>query len=736
MMNIMQKDQNKTSLFFSAILYMAGFFLFLEWLYPLEQITDTSSITVFILFAVLCFVITFLQIPWWASFLLKGSALLILVNVLFFTERFLSGTWFDELLMEMALNADALFSMQWYYLTPMFRSVLFLILIWLMSYLLHYWFVMMKQIFVFVLLTFFYLAILDTFTVYDGDVAIVRTFVISFLALGIANLMKELDKESIHFSWLRQMRVWLLPVVAIVLLASLFGFAAPKFDPQWPDPVPFIQSAAENAGGSAGGGTVQKVGYGEDDSQLGGSFVQDNTPVFQATVEKEHYWRIETKDVYTGKGWEMSEEPDYELQDGGEIALQTFTDQVETEELEASLTFQGNTEIEKLIYPYGVDQVSAGGDLLLDDYAEAIQTQQEGEPAVLTNYSISYDHPSYERNSLREENGEDPEEIMERFTQLPDELPERVGELAEEITELDDNRYDMAKSIENYFSQSNGFTYQTTDVPVPQEDEDYVDQFLFDSKVGYCDNFSSSMVVMLRTLDIPARWVKGFTSGEVMVTGTGDEPDVYQVTNANAHSWVEVYFPQTGWVPFEPTQGFSNLSDFHTDIEESSDWNEDDLLEAEERAPEPPEADTEEPEEEVASAPADNQTGGFNLELNWTHISIITAVVLLLGFVGYKTRFRWQAYLLAKRFNSKPDAKTYQDAYHHLMRILAHQGLKKDPDQTLREYAKRIDDRFATDNMGRLTNHFEHILYRDELNSEQASELTQLWKDLIKRVMG
>src|SRR5699024_777733 len=108
-----------------------------------------------------------------------------------------------------------------------------------------------------------------------------------------------------------------------------------------------------------------------------------------------------------------------------------------------------------------------------------------------------------------------PDASAERYTQLPAQLPERVAELAEDIVASYDNRYDQTKAIEKYFrSDDHGFVYQLNDVPVPQSGEDYVDQFLFDTKAGYCDNFSTSMVVMLRTLDIPARWVKGFTSGE------------------------------------------------------------------------------------------------------------------------------------------------------------------------------------------------------------------------------
>ena len=98
-----------------------------------------------------------------------------------------------------------------------------------------------------------------------------------------------------------------------------------------------------------------------------------------------------------------------------------------------------------------------------------------------------------------------------------------------------------------------------------RQDEDYVDQFLFDTKRGYCDNFSTSMVVMLRSIGIPARWVKGFAPGEMSEMMTGES--VYQITNNEAHSWVEAYMPGIGWMPFEPTIGFSGPDSIDYDIE-------------------------------------------------------------------------------------------------------------------------------------------------------------------------
>src|SRR5699024_9591228 len=182
------------------------------------------------------------------------------------------------------------------------------------------------------------------------------------------------------------------------------------------------------------------------------------------------------------------------------------------------------------------------------------------------------DHPSYPYELLQDdtrlkefaESAPLDSGFISQNTQLPDNIPSRVRELATEITTEYESYYDKIKAVEQYFNQ-NGFIYQTSNIPVPDEEQDYVDQFLFDTKKGYCDNYSTSMVVMLRSLGIPSRWVKGFTGGEKVDTVTKDDEiySVFQVTNMNAHSWVEVYFPKIGWIPFEPTQGFSNLADFH-----------------------------------------------------------------------------------------------------------------------------------------------------------------------------
>src|SRR5438552_3986489 len=104
--------------------------------------------------------------------------------------------------------------------------------------------------------------------------------------------------------------------------------------------------------------------------------------------------------------------------------------------------------------------------------------------------------------------------------------------------------YDKAEAIETYLRKT--YKYSTVVKPAPAG-RDPVDYFLFDLKADFCEYFASSMAVMLREVGVPARVVEGFTAGELDPLGR------YAVRELNAHAWVEAYFPQYGWIEFEPT---------------------------------------------------------------------------------------------------------------------------------------------------------------------------------------
>jgi transglutaminase-like putative cysteine protease len=140
---------------------------------------------------------------------------------------------------------------------------------------------------------------------------------------------------------------------------------------------------------------------------------------------------------------------------------------------------------------------------------------------------------------------------VERYLARPAVFDPRVAELARRVVREAGaaNRYDMARAVEAHLgANAHGGAY-TYSLQMRASGRDPLADFLFNVRAGHCEYFSTAMAVMLRSLDIPARVVNGFQSGEY-----NEAADAYVVRQADAHSWVEVYFPETdAWVTFDPT---------------------------------------------------------------------------------------------------------------------------------------------------------------------------------------
>ena len=132
---------------------------------------------------------------------------------------------------------------------------------------------------------------------------------------------------------------------------------------------------------------------------------------------------------------------------------------------------------------------------------------------------------------------------MDEYLKLPP-LDIRISKLAEEIAAPAPSNFEKATAVEQYLSTHFRYTLE-----LPQSlPQDPLANFLFERKKGHCEYFASSMAVMLRSLRIPSRIVTGFRGGEF-----NDLTGQYVVRASDAHSWVEAYFPGSGWMSFDPT---------------------------------------------------------------------------------------------------------------------------------------------------------------------------------------
>ncbi|HEX8633816.1 MAG TPA: DUF3488 and transglutaminase-like domain-containing protein [Pyrinomonadaceae bacterium] len=334
-----------------------------------------------------------------------------------------------------------------------------------------------------------------------------------------------------------------LPLVAFSLLALIFALALPIF---------FIMPRfSGSALARADGGLSGVVGF-SDEVTLGeiGRLQQSQRVVMRVRVEDplagRHQtlrWRGVALDEFSGRTWRRSSrETEYRrgnernlFQFGTTQSLENLTTQTFfVEPIDTPVLFIASRPVAiQGALPYiGIDEE---GSLITRDHSQ--------ERISYRAYSDTTEPPA--ERLRRDLAAYQPE--MERYLRLPDNLDPRIRELTRGLIvgTRSGNRYDAARVIESYFQQNFRYTLEQKSGGA----DDPLADFMFRVREGHCEYFSTAMAVMLRTAGVASRVVNGFQLGEY-----NDAADVYTVRQSDAHSWVEVYFPDTGaWVTFDPT---------------------------------------------------------------------------------------------------------------------------------------------------------------------------------------
>jgi len=272
---------------------------------------------------------------------------------------------------------------------------------------------------------------------------------------------------------------------------------------------------------------------------------RSNEVRFLVDAEDSGYWRTRSYDVYESWGWTSTVGFEQSLPPGESITYDAVSPESNT--LTYVIEHQLKTDI--VLSSGRIISVSIPVKLqtplpLLEGFQDitAIVGKQTIEPyeryQVVTNFIIATPE------ELTRASDEYPDWVTSHYLQLPDSLSERVRQLSEDITCDALTPYDRAIAIKDYLTK---FEYDLN-VQAPPEGFDGVDYFLFNTARGVCTNFASAMAVMLRSVGVPARLARGYFRGELdEVTGN------YIIRGLNSHAWVEVYFPNYGWIIFEPT---------------------------------------------------------------------------------------------------------------------------------------------------------------------------------------
>ncbi|WP_304943886.1 transglutaminase-like domain-containing protein [Vallitalea guaymasensis] len=330
-------------------------------------------------------------------------------------------------------------------------------------------------------------------------------------------------------------------------------------------------------------------------------------------------------------------------------------------------------------------------------------------------------YDSFGNSSYKEDLIYKARKIRQEYMQIPEGTTDRTIELADNITKGYNNDYDKAKAIEIYLKSNIDYSYSTD---LPDGGEDIIDNFLFETKEGFCTYSATSMVIMLRSVGIPARYVKGFVIREkekedadnIVLQNNNKKQEESKnnkrtVTGYNAHAWIEAYLEGYGWLPFEPTSGFNFVQETkkidyfkkpQTDIE---DTKIDDLT--------------------------NKNVKEKKIPTSYIIIFLITLkLVISVLLITSRLRKHKQFYEISTTPNKIIKLFT------KILMLMELVGYKRYPNQTIREYAKSINGQLDVEgyNLMELTKIYEIACYSNEVIEDDKLELFEGYYEVIKNI--
>lgn len=332
-------------------------------------------------------------------------------------------------------------------------------------------------------------------------------------------------------------------------------------------------------------------------------------PYEEMAAPPAHYMRGRTLTIYDGRGWNN---PSGVARDNA-LANSRWEGVREwgRKQVVQSIILESNSTT-LFAAP---EPVEASVDARIDKRApDDIVAVQAGEPS----YTVVSMVPAVSEETLRSlpawtlPNGQGdgpllPEDLAIHL-ELPNTITERTRELALQLVEGQATSYDKALAIEQYLRQ---YEYDLDVSEPPAQVTDVADYFLFELQRGYCDYYATAFIVLARLAGLPTRFATGYSAGL-----WNPSEGIFVITESDAHSWPEVYFPEVGWVPFEPTAARSPLS----------------------RIGLPQSRPLSTPPPIVPAAPAEPQSS----EVNWQVYFWVLPLVLLIGLVVMGVRWWWR----------------------------------------------------------------------------------------------
>ena len=380
---------------------------------------------------------------------------------------------------------------------------------------------------------------------YPDLIVFTLAVLVLLVRIHIVNLQERWTRQNIvpsgEMDWrlLRGGLTWTAVLVIMALITPRVG-AAEVLNGAWSTfegPYHSVEAEWQRFfAGVSGPSRLRGVSF-SDSIRLGQAPNLGDRVVMTVEAPSGHFWRAVTYDFYTGAGWRTTESDKADKISLPTADRESYQARFDIIVPHSNILFAAN-EPQKVDVPY---QFYTGADKTYSTSLHALNRSQAAGTYTVTSLVSTAD-----KQTLRKVTATYTDYIKTKYLQLPSTVPPRVRALAHSLLDNIPNAYDKAEALET-FLRSPPYSYSPQVKPTPPG-KDPIEYFLFDLRQDFCEYFASAMVVMLREAGVPARLVEGFT------TGTYDSAsNAYVVKEQDAHAWVEVYFPQYGWIEFEPT---------------------------------------------------------------------------------------------------------------------------------------------------------------------------------------
>lgn len=478
-----------------------------------------------------------------------------------------------------------------------------------------------------------------------------------------------------------------------------------------------------------GGSSTIEGNVVDSDTQLEvlGSIEQSPQVRFTVEADRARYWRTGSFDRYTGDSWIRSEgKTQYS---GGRLATPTGRS--------VALHQEVTVESELQVLPAAWRPMEVG-DRVADRtvVTEASGLQLDGSLQPGEQYTVRSAVPSASTDDLAAADTQYPAHIERRYTQLPGQTPDRVAARTDRLTQDASNPYEQAAVIEQYLESNREYS-----LDVERPDGDIADAFLFEMESGYCTYYATTMVTMLRTQGVPARLAVGYTPGQQVAE------DRHVVRGLNSHAWVEVYFPDVGWVQFDPTPSGPRQQTEQRALDQARENNvtnvdtpetEDNDFTPEEETNEDTEVTTRNnlSSDELQTFPeltTDTEPDGFQMpELPPRDQMALGAVVLVGAVAGIRRSglfARLKRSIRVRIQRRSGPRRDIEQAHKRLLVLLQREARPRRTGEPMREYLDAID---ASQDARRVAEIRERARYADDVSPERADEAVEL-VDRIKQ---